>query len=459
MQKLFFYIILGLIFPGICQGQNLPDSVTVELERVIAGFKDRYPSPSISVAIVHNKDIIFSQSLGYADMDSKTPAGINSKYPILSITKAFTATMFMQLKERGAVSLDDDVTRYMPELKGSKTGITSLLQLATHTSGLPRNTQADIHFAERADRWMATGTGDSTLSMSTKEEFLQSLKFIETEYPKYQLRGYGDRRYSNLGYSILGIALERAADSDFAAHIINNICKPLGMNNTGFVDEPKIQSSIVKGYRYDDNSKSFVETPVFVPNSALYAGGMYSTAADLAKFISFQFTDNSAILSDNHKAMMQTFNIGWKPSYPFVLHEGSMLGHRSFIAFNTELKIGWVILTNTTDFEFSQMHDAVNKLITPLYNSKVAFDINELAGTYELVGGYGSLEIYIKDGNLYSTYLQDIFPDCPLSPQGYNRFSVKGKAAYSIGYDFIRDVSGRIVLNLGQLMWVKNSQP
>ncbi|MDR0824660.1 MAG: beta-lactamase family protein [Prevotella sp.] len=455
MKRLFFYILSGLIFPCICQGQNLSDSVTTELGRIIEGFKDRYQSPAISVAIVHDKDIIFSQSLGYTDLERKTPADGNSKYPILSVTKTFTATMLMQLKERGIVSLDDDAIKYVPELEGSKTGTTSLLQLATHTAGLPRNTQADILFAEKADKWMATETGDSTLSMSSKEEFLQSLKFTETEYPKYQLRGYGDRRYSNMGYSILGIALERAAKDDFATYIINNICKPLGMNDTGFTDEPGIQRFLAKGYWYNDNLKSFTETPVFVPNSALYAGGMYSTATDLAKFICFQFTDNSTVLSDNHKAMMQTFNIAWKPSYPFVLHEGSMLGHRGFIAFNTELKIGWVILTNTTNFEFSKMHSMFNQLITPLYNKKAAFSINELAGAYELVGGYGNLEIYIKDGNLYSTYLQDIFPDCPLTPQGYNRFSVRGKSAYSIGYDFITDVSGKIVLNLGQLMWVK----
>ncbi len=155
-----------------------------------------------------------------------------------------------------------------------------------------------------------------------------------------------------------------------------------------------------------------MKTPVFKPNSALYAGGMYSTATDLAKFISFQFENNSVdankILSDDNKAMMQAFNIGWKPSYPFVTHEGAMLGYRCEIAFNPEMKIGWVILTNTTDFDFSRLNDYISRLILPIYSKKSISDLNKFTGTYQLSGGYGSLEIYLRNDSLYSTYLQNV---------------------------------------------------
>jgi CubicO group peptidase (beta-lactamase class C family) len=258
---------------------------------------------------------------------------------------------------------------------------------------------------------------------------------------------------------LLGIALERAAKTDYTDYVANNICKPLKMNSTGFDTESFGNNNLAKGYYYNDSIKDFIKTPAFKSNSALYAGGMYSTATDLAKYISFQF-DNSAesnkILSKENRTMMQTFKIGWKPSYPFVLHEGAMLGYRCEIVFNPEIKIGWVILTNTTDFEFSKMNEYISKLILPVYNKKPVSDLNKYTGTYQLAGGYDSLRIYLRNGNLYSTYLQDAFVESPLISTGDNKFKSHGKGSYSIGYEFIQNDEGEIkFLNLGQLMWVK----
>ena len=461
-----FVTALGIIIPVICQSQDLlNDSTAKQLRIVVNGFKNRYNSPSIVVVIVHDKQIVFSESLGNIDLDNKILATVDSKYPILSVTKPFTATMFMQLMQRKIVGLDDDVKRYLPEFKGNsdlpgKSG-TTLLQLATHTSGLPRNSQADINFTKQVDRWLLAGTNYSTIDPATKKEFIQSLKFIKQEYPEYQLLSQSDRHYSNLGYSMLGIALERAAKVDFTNYVINNICKPLKMNNTGFGTEGFGKNGLAKGYYYNDSLKDFIQTPVFNPNSALYAGGMYSTATDLAKFISFQFETNSPnadkVLSEKNRAMMQTFKIAWKPSYPFVLHEGAMLGYRCEIAFNPEIKIGWVVLTNTTDFDFSRLNDNISRLIVPVYSKKSISDLNKYTGTYQLAGEYDSLKIYLKNDSLYSTYLQDLLFESPLIPSGNHRFKGQGKGSYNIGYEFIPDEkSGIKVLNMGQLMWVKD---
>jgi len=467
-MKIILLVLVGffeIMIPVICQSQTLlHDSTIKELRTGIEGFKNRYHSPSIVVVIVHDKEIIFSEALGYIDLENKIPATIDSKYPIQSITKTFTATMLMQLMQRNIVALDDDVKKYVPEYKGNsnlpgKSG-TTLLQLATHTSGLPRNSPADINFAKQVDRWLLAGTSYLALEAATKKEFLHSLQFIKKEYPEYELLSYGDRHYSNLGYSLLGIALERAAKTDYSNYVVNNICKPLKMYNTGFGTESFGNNIIANGYYYNDSIKDFIKTPVFKANSALYAGGMFSTATDLAKFISFQFDNNSVdankVLSSGNKAMMQAFKIAWKPSYPFVLHEGAMLGYRCQIAFNTHLKIGWVILTNTTDFEFSRINEYISKLVLPVYNKKPVPDLNQFTGAYRLAGGYDSLKIYLKDGSLYSTYLQGELFEAPLISLGNNKFKAQGKGSYNIGYDFIANEDAEIkILNLEQLMWVK----
>ncbi len=449
--------------PVISTAQQLPDSTIAQLKVGIAGFKDRYHTPSIVVAIVHGKEIVFSESLGYIDVENKVVATIDSRYPILSVTKTFTATMFMQLVQRNKVKLDEDIKKYLPEYKGdinrvAESGI-SFLQLATHTSGMPRNTPADVNFAKQIDRWLFNRTHYASLEPASKKELLQSLEYIKKVYPDYQLLNYGDRQYSNLGYSMLGIALERAAKQDYSDYVVNNICKPLQMTSSGIGTENFGSTIVAKGYYFDESLQQFLKTPTFHSNSALYAGGMYSTAKDLAKYISFQFDTSAAankILSLKNRRMMQSLRIGWKPSYPIVLHEGGMLGYRCLVAFYPDLETGWVILTNTTDFEFDKMNEYIGKLVSPIYKNPSP-EMAKFVGTYRLQGGFDSLNIYVKDGQLYSTYLEKELPAHPLIANGNNRFKAQAHGSYSIGYNFItKDIDGIKAVVLGQLTWVKD---
>jgi CubicO group peptidase (beta-lactamase class C family) len=130
-----FALLLSVVIPNQGSAQDvLPDSVIIALKKGVEGFKDRFHSPSIVVAIVHDKKIIFSEAIGYTDVEKKIPATIESRYPLLSLTKTFTATMFMQLVERKTINLVDDVKKYLPEFKGnpasSNNSATTLLQLA-----------------------------------------------------------------------------------------------------------------------------------------------------------------------------------------------------------------------------------------------------------------------------------------------------------------------------------------
>jgi CubicO group peptidase (beta-lactamase class C family) len=458
----FFAVIACLSMPArACAQNHLPDSLVKQLDASVEGFKERYHSPSIVVLVVHDQQVIYSRSLGYTDVENKMPASADAKYPILSMTKPFTATMLMQLVQRKVLKLDDNVAQYLPEfqaaVKPADRDATTLLQLATHTSGLPRNSQTDIRFTQQVDRWILAGAKDSVIAPSTKTEFLNSLKYLTYEYPKYQFLHYSDRHYSNLGYCMLGIALERASKTDYATYIVNNIFQPLGMNNSGFMTDHVNKNMLAKGYFYNEKTRAYIKAPYFQPNSTLYAGGMYTTANDLAKFLGFQFKSHfDKILSDDDKAMMIALNIAWKPAYPFTMHEGAMLGYRSEIAFNPGMKIGWVILTNTTDFDFSRLNDQLSKLILPVYAQKQTPGLQQYTGTYTLAHNVGSLEIYLKNDSLYSSYLKGSIPDHALVPAGRNQFQGQGRGSYHIGYEFLTNEKGEIkILNMGQLMWIK----
>ena len=103
-------LIVETLLPAVSQSQGLlSDSIVKALKMGVKGFKDRYHSPSIVVAIVHGNQVIFSDAQGYIDLAKKIPATLNSVYPIQSVTKMFTATMFMQLAERTLAALTGSV--------------------------------------------------------------------------------------------------------------------------------------------------------------------------------------------------------------------------------------------------------------------------------------------------------------------------------------------------------------
>ncbi|RFS20004.1 class A beta-lactamase-related serine hydrolase [Chitinophaga silvatica] len=451
------FLLLGNVVSG---QQIINDSIRAQLEIGIKGFQERFHAPSVVLAIVHKDNIIFSWASGYTDLENKTPATIDSKYQIQSVSKLFTAIATMQLLEKGVIGLDDDIRKYVPEFtginRGGRPSGTTFLELSTHTSGLPRNSQADIDFAKNVDLWMLTRNDSISLRAATKEDFLKSLRTVSREYPEYEFLPPDTRQYSNMGYALLGLALERAAKKDFQQLVVEAICRPLKLSNTGYGTISSKENKIAQGYYYQSDAEKFVKTPNFYANAIAPAGGMYSTARDLARFISAQFSNTIGMLSANSVRRMQTFGIGWQRSYPFVKHEGAMVGFRTEVVLHPKLEVGWVILTNTTDFDFSRFNEYVSRLVLPIFADKPVTDPGQFVGTYRLEGGGESIQIYLKDGKLYSTYLEQILQPEPLSFSGNNALKSKGLNGHDVNYNFLSDGNSKIIiLNLNQLMWVK----
>jgi CubicO group peptidase (beta-lactamase class C family) len=464
MQPFFLVLVLMTGILKVSGQQRVHDSVAQKLNKAITDFKEKHHCPGLAVALVHENDIVFSQALGTTDLENNTPATIDSRFPIMSVSKTFTATMLMQLTERGTVALHDIVAKYIPEytVKSDYPApvATTLFQLATHTAGLPRNIPADFNFTESLDRWLLTGGKDSLKGFSTDRELLKTLQYIKLDYPPFHYVSYNDRHYSNLGYSVLGIALQRAAKVDYATYIVHNICRPLQMNSTGCLTEPGINAQMAKGYRYNKNTSRQDKLPRIIINSALYPGGMYSTARDLSTYISFQFENANPqyakVLLPDSRAMMRTLKIGWKPAYPYVVHEGSLPGYRSIVAFNPDTKMGWVILTNATDVDFGPINNSFAEILQAAYKKQPNTNLARYTGTYALPKGYRSLTISMKNDSLYSSYLQDLLPNKPMLPDGGTRFRVEGNNGYNIGYDFATDEKGAIIaVKMGQLTWLK----
>ena len=133
-----------------------------------------------------------------------------------------------------------------------------------------------------------------------------------------------------------------------------------------------------------------------------------------------------------------------------------MLGYRCEMVLAPAAKVGWAILTNTTDFDFSRMNQYISQLVLPVFDRKPVPGPEKFTGTYCLPGKVDSLRIFLKNGQLYSSYLTDVLPALPLTPAGTNRFRAATKTRYTIGYEFIAGENGEIAaVNMGQLKWYK----
>jgi len=207
-----------------------------------------------------------SSIVSHGKMDNGTDQEVNGDtlFEIGSITKTFTALLLQDMIKRGEMKLDDPVTKYlpksvkMPTLNGKEI---TLLQLVTHTSGLPENPD------DLGPTW-ADYTTDQLYG------FLSGYKLTDDPGARY--------KYSNLGTSLLGHAIALKAGTNYESLVVDWICRPLEMNSTRCALTLELKTRFTPGHnQFGDAWWNENRSPVFFPQ-----GGLRSTANDLLKYMS-----------------------------------------------------------------------------------------------------------------------------------------------------------------------------
>jgi CubicO group peptidase (beta-lactamase class C family) len=232
---------------------------------------------SITIGFVNGRELVWAKSYGFADRRKTVRATPISVYRIASVTKQFTAIALMQLVDAKTVRLSDPVDMYVPEVRNIRGLVRppTLVQLATMSSGLARDPMDRRKWHAELDRWT------ETLAAALPET--QALAEPGTTY-----------RYSNIGYSILGAAIGRAAGSPFVEQVRARIIRPLGMTSTDFVLSQDMRARLATGVDYDvlvKDSLNYEDAAASHrdgPGLGVPSGGLYSTVGDLAKLLSLQ---------------------------------------------------------------------------------------------------------------------------------------------------------------------------
>jgi D-alanyl-D-alanine carboxypeptidase len=233
------------------------------VDRVVAEVLASTGSPSASIAIVKDGKIAYLKAYGDAKLTPKVPAAPEMRYSIGSNSKQFTATGILMLAEEGKLSLDDPVSRFVPDL--TRAGAVRVRQLLSHTSGYQ-------------DYWPQDFVPPFMTQPVTAADILTrwAKKPLDFE-PGTQYQ------YSNTGYVVAGVILEKASGEKLLPFLTARIFKPLQMNGVVNVDQDRLTESDPVGYlRYA------LGPPRPAPKEGkgwLFAAGeLAMTAEDLAKW-------------------------------------------------------------------------------------------------------------------------------------------------------------------------------
>ena len=232
--------------------------------------------PGISVAIVHDQNLLWSRGFGYADLKRKVTISPQTIFSICSVSKLFTSIAVMQLRDAGKLNLDDPIEKHLPwfDIQQTYTDVppATVRGLLTHTSGLPRESPFPY--------WT-----DPTFPFPTREAMMERVSSQRMLYPT-------DRyfQYSNLGMALLGEIVAAASGMPYDSYVRERILDPLGMTDTTTDIPLKLAGGqLATGYTPLDRSGQRHALALFQTRAMAPAAGYASTVEDLARFASWQF--------------------------------------------------------------------------------------------------------------------------------------------------------------------------
>lgn len=224
------------------------------------------------VAVAQDGKIVFQRAYGYVDRNFDVPARLDARYNIASMGKMFTAVAIVQLQERGLLSYDDPLSKFVPDFPNQEASKKILIKhLLSHTAGLGM---------WWGPRWPERTAKDT---FSTVDSLLEWAKRDETTL----LFEPGTRyAYSNTGYVVLGKVIEQVTGQTYHDYVKHNIFEPAGMTNTGHYDPQVAGQRLTVGYHktFDEQGEAVFRNHAGFPTRGGPHGGANSTASDMLRF-------------------------------------------------------------------------------------------------------------------------------------------------------------------------------
>jgi CubicO group peptidase (beta-lactamase class C family) len=421
-----------------------------DIRKVLAERVDTLAGPEGGVGIVigvaepQGRRVI---SYGHRSQRDPRPLDGDTDFEIGSVTKVFTALLLAEMVRKGEVALADPVAKYLPAVKIPERNGRSitLLDLATHTSGLPFMPDELPAFNDSA----ATKYGAAQLY-----QFLARTELTRDIDAKW--------KYSNIGYWLLGQALASRAAMNYESLLRTRVIAPLGLKSTAITLSPKLRAKLAVGHdAVLQPSPSISAVPILAVMPA--AGGLVSTARDLLAFLSVAMGYERSPFAPAMATMLSTRRptpqpgveqaLGWmvigEGDDQLIVHDGGTLGYASSVAWDPTKRVGVVVLSN----QLAGVGDIARHLLRPnvplekptaTKRTEIAVDsalLDTYAGRYEARGE--GVFIIVREGDFLTIQLPADWglPKLRLRPESLRDFFV---SELPLRVTFQTDSDGRV---------------
>jgi len=341
-----FYKLCPVLFCLLGFGFH-PDQ-TARVDQLFEAYNGKN-TPGAAVIVIKNGKPIFKKTYGLANLEEKTPITTKTNFRLASVTKQFTAMCIMRLAQSRRLGYDGNLQQIFPEFPAYGRNVT-IRHLLQHTSGL-------VAYEELIP--------DTATVQVLDQDVLQMMMTQDSTYfpPGAQYR------YSNSGYAVLAMIVEKVSGKSFAKFLQENIFKPLGMKNT-VAYEKNISTVKNRALGYWQEGGQFVFSDQSVTSAVLGDGGIYSSIDDLLKWDQALYTEKLV----NNETLAAAFapgvlldgktleyGFGWRldqfNGHRRVMHTGSTSGFRNVIQRYPDDEFTVIILTNRAAPEVSPLAD------------------------------------------------------------------------------------------------------
>jgi CubicO group peptidase (beta-lactamase class C family) len=314
-------VIEPALVPSAGSAEIAPAAAVKGIDDAVAAALADNKLPGCVVTIGRRDRVIFQKAYGMRQVDPERKAmTVDTVFDLASLTKPIaTATSIMVLVDRGRIALDEPVLHFLPELWMKEKRTITARQLLTHVSGFPAETIYEDYKHGRTD--VLRRLANTALITPPGTRFT----------------------YSDIGFLILEDVVARVSKKDIAAFATDNVCRPLGMKDTGYRPGPELQSRIAPT-EYRDGS--LIAGDVHDPRAHFLGGvaghaGLFSTANDLVRYA--QMILNEGELSgvrvfsrETVRAMLAPHDVpggvralGWDMQTNFSVNKGEALSRRA----------------------------------------------------------------------------------------------------------------------------------
>lgn len=403
-----------------------------QMDRIVQHWVDAQQFMG-AVLVARGDKVLLTKAYGSANLEWNIPNTTTTRFRIASVTKQFTAAAILLLEERGKLKLEDPIKKYYPDAPATWDKI-ALLNLLQHTSGI-------ANYTDEPDMgsWMTQRTAPADIVKRVRDKPLQ-------------FEPGAEMRYSNTGYVLLGIAIEKVSGMTYAAFLKQNIFGPLGMKDSGYDENEPIVARRAAGYSQGPtgpiNAKYMDMTNPFA------AGALYSTVEDLLRWERGLF--GKKVLSE---ASLKTMTTPGKNDYAFGLyvsekagrrviqHAGGIAGFNAHLAHFPQDAVTVVVLSNLNGFGTDKIADQLSAVahgeavVLPPRRKSVTVArsiLEKYVGTYQL-GPNFNIWFTVEGDHLMS------------QATGQPKFAVKAESetkfaptAFEAQLEFQTDASGKV---------------